>query len=192
MPFVLTSGPLAEPLSVTEAKAYLRVDHADEDTLIASLVTAARLHTEVALGRRLITQDWSLFFDAWPHSKIVEIDLGPIQAVTQISTFAEDATETIFGSENYFADLVSDPGRIVRNGGATWPAPGRQINGIKITFTAGYGDAAGDVPEPLRQALLLLVAHWYERREPVILGETAIQVPETVQSLLLPYRRVRL
>ena len=67
-----------------------------------------------------------------------------------------------------------------------------KINGVKITFTAGYGDAAGDVPEPLRQALLLLVAHWYERREPVVLGETAIQVPETVQSLLLPYRRVRL
>lgn len=190
MPFVLTSGPLSEPVAVAEAKSHLRVDHTDEDTLIASLVTAARLHIEVMLSRRFITQDWSLVLDFWPNSKMVSIGLGPVQAVNQISTFAEDGAETVFDSENYFVDTVSDPARIVRKSGAAWPAPGRQVNGIEIAFAAGYGDNASDVPEPLRQALLLLVAHWYERREPVVLGETVIPVPETVQSLLLPYRQV--
>jgi len=57
---------------------------------------------------------------------------------------------------------------------------------------AGYGAAASDVPQPLRQAVLLLVAHWFERREPVELGSALETVPMTVGGLLAPYRSVRL
>ena len=58
---------------------------------------------------------------------------------------------------------VSRPGRCRRRGGSP-PAS-------SSTSTVGYGDAAGDVPEPLRQAIRLLVAHWYENRGLVALGD---------------------
>ena len=70
--------------------------------------------------------------------------------------------------------------------------PARLLNAYEIAFTAGYGDEASDVPAPIRQALKLLVAHWFEHREPVVLGEAPQEVPATIASLLSPYRRVRL
>ena len=73
-----------------------------------------------------------------------------------------------------------------------WPAPGRRIGGIEIEFTAGYGDNPSDVPEPILQALKLLVAHWYEVRNPVHIGQMATRVPDTVSSLLAPYKVRRL
>ncbi len=72
------------------------------------------------------------------------------------------------------------------------PAPGRPIKGAEIAFTAGYGPAASDVPAPVRQALLLLVAHWYEHREPIEIGSSATAIPQTVSDLLMPHRGVRL
>ena len=74
----------------------------------------------------------------------------------------------------------------------SWPKPGRTANGIEIAFVAGYGDAAADVPAPIRQAILLLVAHWHEHREPVEIGAAKPPCPSTVSELLQPYRWVRL
>jgi uncharacterized phiE125 gp8 family phage protein len=68
----------------------------------------------------------------------------------------------------------------------------RALNAYEVFFTAGYGDEPEDVPAPIRQALLMLVAHWFERREPVVLGAAPQEVPATVAGLLLPYRRLRL
>jgi uncharacterized phiE125 gp8 family phage protein len=70
--------------------------------------------------------------------------------------------------------------------------PGRSTNGIEIAFTAGFGLSADDVPMPIRQAVLLLVAHWYEAREPVRFGEDASTVPLTAASLMQPYREMKL
>jgi uncharacterized phiE125 gp8 family phage protein len=67
-----------------------------------------------------------------------------------------------------------------------------ELNAFEVDFTAGYGDEADDVPGPIRHALKILVAHWFERREVVVLGLGAQEVPATVAGLLLPCRRVRL
>jgi uncharacterized phiE125 gp8 family phage protein len=76
--------------------------------------------------------------------------------------------------------------------GLIWPQPGQAANGIEIDFTAGYGDAAADVPAPMRQALLLLVAHWYEHRCPIEVGAPDMVIPAVVSDLLAPYRVPRI
>jgi uncharacterized phiE125 gp8 family phage protein len=68
----------------------------------------------------------------------------------------------------------------------------RELNAFEVAFTAGYGDEADNVPGPIRHALTLLVAHWFEQREPVVLSGAPQEVPTTVAGLVLPYPRVRL
>jgi uncharacterized phiE125 gp8 family phage protein len=71
------------------------------------------------------------------------------------------------------------------------PQPGRLAAGIELDVTVGYGDAATDVPEPLRQAVRLLVAHWYENRGLAAIGTVTV-LPTTVAALIAPYRMLSL
>jgi len=191
MPLVLTAAPAAEPVSVSEAKDYLRVDSAVEDPVVASLILAARLHIEGALDIAMVTQSWTLVLDCWPEDGRVSIPLGPLKSVDSVKVYdSEDVAQTV-SSESYVVDLSSLRPRLVRQAGAVWPTPGRPANGIEIALTAGYGDTPDKVPQPIRQAVLMLVAHWYEQREPVVF-ETPDELPHGVAELLKPYRQVRL
>ncbi len=190
MVHVLTAAPAAEPVSLAEAKAHLRVDSSDEDALMSSLIVAARMLVERTLGLALITQGWSLYLDAWPHACCIALPLSPVQAVSAITLHDPDGGTSVLDPEDYSVDLLSEPARIVLT--AAVPSTGlRPFNGFEVAFVAGFGDA-GDVPQPIRQALLLMVAHWFERREPVELGSGPQGVPAIAAGLLQAYRRVRL
>ena len=192
MPLVLTAGPAVEPVTLAEAKTHLRVDGTAEDTLVASLIITSRLHVEAAMGLALITQSWSWFFDAWPAGAAVKLPLRPVQSITAVRLYDENAVVTTLASDTYFLDGAGAPARLVRQGALVWPKPGRIANGIEIALTAGYGDAAADVPDPIRQAILLLIAHWYEHRSPLEVGPQAQLPPDMVSKLLAPYRTMRL
>lgn len=191
MGLVQLSGPGAEPLSLDEVKAHLRVDGMAEDALLQSLVLTSRLHIEAALGLALITQSWKLVLDAWPHNGIVNLPIAPVQLVSDVRLMAQDGSAQSLDDNGYDVDASGRPARIYRRSG-TWPTPGRKHAGIEIDFAAGFGAAANDVPEPVRQALLLLVAHWYEHRDPIEIGTPSTAVPHAVSRLLNPYRAVRL
>jgi uncharacterized phiE125 gp8 family phage protein len=192
MALVMIAAPAAEPIGLAEAKAHLRVDADDEDALIAALITTARMFVERTLALALITQDWSLLLDAWPTCGFVLLPLTPVQAVTAISVHAPDGGSATVDAADYAVDVLSEPARILLRNASLHMLPARPLNAVEIAFTAGYGDGPDDVPAPIRHALTLLVAHWFERREPVVLGFAPQEVPATVAGLLLPYRRVRL
>ena len=191
MALVLTSAPAIEPVTLAEAKAQLRVDGSAEDTLILSLIITSRLHIEAAMGLALITQSWSYFLDAWPAGASVKLPLRPVQSLTAVQLYAPDESVETLAPDTYQLDGAAAPPRVIRQGALAWPAPKRPANGIEIALVAGYGDAAGDVPAPIRQAVLLLVAHWYEHREPVVIGAPTAAVPQMVSQLLHPFRLVR-
>jgi uncharacterized phiE125 gp8 family phage protein len=192
MPLILTSGPAVEPVALAEAKAHLRVDGTAEDTLIASLIVTARLHVEAAAGLALITQSWSWFRDAWPPGPALDLPLRPVESIAAVRLYDADGATTTLDPASYFLDGAGTPPRLVRQAALTWPIPGRLANGVEIAFTAGYGPAAADVPAPLRHAILLLVAHWYEHRAPVEAGAQPAPLPDMVSELLAPYRTMRL
>jgi len=191
MPLVLTAAPEREPVSVSEAKDYLRIDSAVEDPVVASLILAARLHIEGALDIAMVTQSWSLFVDCWPEDGRVSIPVGPLKSVDSVKVYDANDTAQTVSPETYVVDLSLLRPRLVRQAGAVWPIPGRPANGIKIALTAGYGDTTDKVPQPIRQAVLMLAAHWYEQREPVVF-ERLDELPHGVADLLKPYRQVRL
>jgi len=190
MALVLTSPPAIEPVTVAGAKAYLRIDTDDEDALVASLILTSRLHVEAALGLAFVTQGWRLQLDHWPGD-VVPIPLRPVASIVSIEVLALDGTPATVAPSEYLLDAASVPPRLV-SVGTGWPAPGRKAAGIEIDFTAGYGPSAADVPEPIRQAILLLTAHWYEHRDPIEIGSAATAIPASVSDLLSPFRVKRL
>jgi uncharacterized phiE125 gp8 family phage protein len=187
MPSILLTAPAVEPLSLDEAKAFLRVEHNDDDDVIAALIAGSRLHVEAQTRRVLITQTWRLMRDVWPPSGRVTVRPAPLQALTAARIYDEDGTAHEIDTQAFVADAGASALAF-----AVWalPVPGRAAAGIELDVRVGYGDAATDVPEPLRQAIRLLVAHWYENRG-LVAAETAL-LPESVAALLAPYRMLSL
>lgn len=186
MPECLT-GPIAEPLTLADAKAFLRIDHTAEDGLLAALITAARQAIESASGRILMAQTWRVTRDAWPVSGLILAPLAPVRAVVAARVFTGTA----------FAALPLDVFTLRRDRApavigvdlARAPRPARALGGIELDLSLGYGTAPADVPADLTQAVRLLTAHLYENRD----GTTgAGRLPEPVEALLRPYRLVRL
>jgi uncharacterized phiE125 gp8 family phage protein len=192
MATVLLSGPAVEPITLSEAKAHLRVDTSGEDSLIQSLIMASRLHIEAALDLALITQTWRHQRDIWPPSRVLILPQRPIQRITAVTLHDDEETSRTLDVDSFVLDGYANPARLVWRGHGAVPAAGMIANGIEIDFVAGHGDAPSDVPQPIRQAILLLIAHWYEHREPVEIGATATTIPAGVSELLMPYRRRQL
>jgi uncharacterized phiE125 gp8 family phage protein len=191
MSLVMTTPPALEPVTVAEAKAHLRVDGDAEDILIGSLVLTSRLHIEAALGLALITQSWTLALDRWPRGNHIDLPMTPLQSVDDVRVVNGAGIAMIIPAESYLVDLASRPGRLVWNNTIP-PIPGLPANGIEIDFTAGFGATADSVPAPLKHAILMLTAHWYEHRDPDDIGTSAAQVPAAVSDLIQPFRTIRL
>ena len=192
MALTLVTGPAVEPVSLTEAKSHLRVDITDDDALITALITAARQMAEEISRRALITQTWKYILDAWPKGDELTLPLPPLQSVASITYKDKDGNSATFSSGSYIVDADCEPGRVVLAYGATWPSTTLYPAGaITVQFTAGYGDSASDVPQAIRQAMLLMIGHWYENREQVTVGAVAREIPLGVEALLWPYRVLR-
>lgn len=182
-----TSAPAVEPVSLAEAKEHLRVDISDDDDLIEGYITAAREYMEGATRRAFITQTWRLSLDAWPQSDEIQIPKPPLQSICSIVYYDADGISTTWDAANYIVDTDSEPGRVALAYGQFWPGVTlRPINAIQITYTAGYGDAASDVPQWVKQAIKLLIGHWYENRETVIVGAGIVsrQIELAIESLI--------
>ena len=179
MSLQLISPPSTEPVSLSEAKLHLKVDTTDDDALIARLITAARARAEWHTGRAFVTQSWILWRDCW--AECVEIPLPPLQAITAVTSFARDGTPTVLDPDSYTVDAASQPARILF--GCVAPMGLRAINAVAIAFDAGYGDAADDVPAPLREAILEITAELYVHR-----GDGPEEISLSAQALLAPYR----
>lgn len=191
MALVLMAGPTAEPVTLEEAKAHLRVDGGSEDAFINSLILTSRLHIEAALGLALMTQKWTLLRDRWPDGADVPLMLRPVLSVDGVRVLDADGTAAVVAPTAYVVDVASAAPRLVRRGQG-WPRPGLPANGIEIEVTAGFGAVAAAVPAPIRHALLLLIAHWYEHRDPIEIGTPSVAIPTAVSRLLKPYRMVRI
>ena len=84
---ILLTGPAIEPISLEETKIFLRVEHDDEDQLIAALIAGARSHIEAQTQTALITQNWRMVLDAWPHRGRITVRPGPLQTVNATRVF---------------------------------------------------------------------------------------------------------
>lgn len=181
----LVTAPAAEPLSVSQLKTHLRIDHNDEDDDLTALIVEAREKLESDMRRAFITQTWRMSLDGWPTLDEILLPRPPLQSVTSVVYKDSEGNSTTWSSSAYIVDTDSEPGRIVLAYGETWPSLTLYpANPIQITFVAGYGDAADDVPGNVKRALKLLCGHWYENREGTVSGTIVRDIPMAVESLI--------
>ena len=181
MSLTLLSPAAAEPITLSEAKDHLRVTDAGEDALIAGALAAAVRAIEARGRLALMTQGWRLTLDDAPAETLI-LPIAPVQSVDAVTVSGASIEPSAYEVAN------GSPGRL--RVAAPWPSPANAIGDVTIDFTAGYGGAA-EVPAALKQAALMLTAHFYENRESA--GEARVYtVPRSVDALIAPYREFRL
>lgn len=183
------TGPASEPVTLAEAKLHVRQDIDADDTLITGLIAVARETVEGASWYAMLTQTVELVLDRWPYGNAIELPRPPLQSVTSIKYTDSNGVETTWDPVNYIVDADSVPGRVVLAYSASWPLTAlRPTGAIRIRYVAGWPTAA-DVPQTMKQAMLLLVGHWYENREAT--GNTVntkAEIARGVADLLKPFR----
>ncbi len=179
---ILLEGPAVEPVLLAEAKAHLRLDTDDEDDLVGALIAAARVAVETETRRVLISQSWRAIFETWPADGVI-LPVVPVISVDEVRAIDAEDAATVLDAEDY----EFDP--------ADFSVTLDQITATdhyEIDFTAGYGTSGVDVPQPLRQAIRLLVTHWYENRSAISLDDTLAATPLGYRELIAPYRKMAL
>ncbi|HEY1152556.1 MAG TPA: head-tail connector protein [Pseudolabrys sp.] len=189
MSAILLAAPAAEPLSVAEAKSFLRVEHDDDDVLIGALIAAARHQIEALTRRSLLTQTWRLVLDRWPNDGRIAPRLAPLRAVTAARIYDAANNASAIDTEQFVIDAAAG---VIAAPKWSLPAPGRDVAGIELDVTVGFGDNAADVPEVLRHALRTLVAHWYEHRGLAAIGSNVAMLPGSVSAMIASYRMLSL
>lgn len=155
--------PATEPLTLSEAKSYLRISGTDDDTIMSSLIAQAREYCEGYQGRKYITQTLEAFLDRFSCGSIEFRDCSPVQSITSITYTDKDGRDATIAAADYNFDEVSFVNKIDLAYGKTWPAVElKPTNGIKITFVAGYKT----VPESVKWAMVLHMKLLYDDYKP--------------------------
>lgn len=197
---VLTTAPSVLPITLTEAKAQLDVSYTDKDTQISALIAAATSHLDGytgVLGRCLGEQSWRQDFDDFAYC--LPLPLAPIISITSVKYLDTAGAEQTVAGANY--SLVTDESgssyvRFIE----TFSIPAVKSEGpaVMVAFKAGYATTGTDpnfvstVPAAIKQAILLLVRHWFDNPGAVVVGVNAQKLPFAVDALLTPWRRIRL
>jgi uncharacterized phiE125 gp8 family phage protein len=182
-------APASEPVTLTEAKAWLRVDVTDDDQLITDLVKDAREYVENHTGMALITQSWLLTLDTFPPldmsymlvrqprawlpqtrqfqgsgGGVIRLPKPPLQAVNSVKYLATDGTLTTLDPSGYQVDTTTFPGRLAPAYGQVWPVTRFNPAAVTVGFTCGFGSTTDTVPGIFKRAIRLLICNWYENR----------------------------
>ena len=183
---VVTTAAVNPLFTTAQAKAHLKVDVSDDDTIIDNLVLAATQSCEIFTNQYFIDTVVAQYSDTW--SDIYQLYKSPVDSITHIKYYDSDDSLQTLSSSNYILGHYSKPARIGVAVGGTLPNLSDRINAVEVKYTVGYGTASSDVPEGIRQAVLLTIGNWYQNRESVITGRTATELPLSSQYLLEQYK----
>lgn len=185
----LVTAPAALPVSLSEVKAQLRIEHDDENNYLDRLINAAiaMVDAKGILGQAIITQTWAQWLPHTPDREIL-LAIGPVQSVDAVKYYDDDGilqTDTLANFDVFglpFSKIVKP------KTGFNWPISQVRPDAIKIEYTVGYGDTSAGVPDTIRHALLMLIAYWYENRENELVGLNSKTLPFGFDDLLNLHR----
>lgn len=173
MPWEVTTLPAAEPLTTTDARAFLNLTSNDDDDLLGLLIQSAREWVQKTTGRALLTQTIKEYWDWWPPEFGIDaalpgwtLSVSPASSVTSIQYVDTNGATQTWATSNYTVDVKSAIARIVPTDAVQYPALANVPNAVIATYVAGYSTVA-NVPATARTAMLQKIAYWYENREDI-------------------------
>lgn len=183
------SSPTEQLMSTEQGRGHERVSQTEDADVINRYIKAATRRAETFTHRAFVEQDRRLTLADFPGGDVLRLPSPPLISVTSVKhTDINGNTET-FSSSKYNVDARSLPGRIVLADGESWPDPDlRTANAVEVEYKAGYGSSRDEVPDDIRQAVRMLFGHFYEHREPVVVGTSAVEIPEGPKNLMRPHR----
>ncbi len=202
----IITGPAITPVSKIEALEYLRLDEGIDDMQVRSYIQASTTWAENYTNRFFISRTCQMMLDGarevdsplWegmrtgPYrvdvSDHIELAAAPVLSVESVKYYSDNDTQSTWAASNYYVDTFSEPAKISLRSGGSYPTDLRNLNGLEINFTAGYGTNPFTVPEPIRVAILQYLTFLYENRGD---DEVKANPPQIVKSLLDPYRVLR-
>jgi uncharacterized phiE125 gp8 family phage protein len=173
----LITPPAVEPVELQDVKDFARVDNLEDDDMLSSLLMTAREAAELITRRAFLTQTWRLTAYEFPrglgngiwrfggrNSKRCEIALPypPLQSVTSIEYLDSGGVLQTMDPADYIVHTDSEPGRITLPELAIWPVTAWVADAVTITFVAGYGDSANDLPASVKTYIKMKTARLYD------------------------------
>src|SRR3990167_2514541 len=193
MALSLSSAPATEPVTLTEAKAHLKVDHAADDDYIEDFVIpAARRYGETLTHRAFITQTWVLRLNGFGCGAPVLLPRPPLVSVTSVAYTDSngDAQTWSAGSTGYTLESPSGEhalhASIRPSYGESYPSTRNIVDSVVLTYVAGYG-AASAVPVGIKHGLLMLIEDLYRQRGSNLQGPSS-RAAIAAEALLAPFR----
>ena len=153
--YVVTTEPATEPVTLDDLKTALRILSCDFDSQLTLILKQARKQVEEDARRKLITQTVKLYMDEFPDDDEIEIRLAPIQSITSVKYYDQNATLQTLATTVYWENLIETPPEIELRQSQIWPVVQlERPNAVIIEFVAGYGSTAASVPAAARLAIM--------------------------------------
>lgn len=185
-----TVAPTFEPLTVTEAREFCRIDDDSQDTTLATCIKAARERIETETRRAICTQTIRVTLDKFPRGDdddsddfAIVVPRPPLQSVSSITYIDTTGTVQTLATDRYTVDSYSEPGRIVPAYGIYWPTTRDVPNAVTITAVVGY--TAATMPARVKLLCGLLTHYEFDQRNPVNVGNIGNVMPLAVESLMI-------
>ncbi len=200
---VLLVAPLLEPLDIEEVKKQRRFSATTLDTRFDVWVSSARQQFEEESGLQLITATRQCLLDAFPIQPLITVSRAPVQAIVSVEYLdasgdlqtMSDADFEVF-PPTPTKGVYASPGGVHLVGSASWPTSADRAGAVRVTYTCGFGDAPGDVPELIAYALMQYVGdmhRWSENmtEKPAVLSPIgSVMVRRNASGMMLNPRRM--
>lgn len=176
--------PTQEPIGLDDVKNHLNLLNNDHDTYLSGLIVAARRQCETITHQTAMSTTFEMSLRCFPPDGVIEIPSPPLQSVESITYTDTDGAAQTLASSEYVEKTDSMPGAVLRAYGSVWPSTRRSgvARPVVVRYVAGYA-SRDDVPQEFKQAMMLLIGHWWMVRESVAQVEFS-EVPMSAKSLL--------
>ena len=183
-----TLAPTQEPVVASELKSHLRIVATDtgQELELQRYIQAAREQFELRTDQAVMQQQWTLELrhldtaTQLPHPPLVSVDSPTYVDTDNVTQVVDPATYQIY--------TASYPGLLVRMLDQQWPTGVSQsiLYPWQVLYTVGAATQQ-DVPQGVRQAILMLAGYFYEHRV-TCEANTMVEIPHSFEAIVSQHR----
>jgi len=155
MKYKIITDVATEPVTLAEARLQCKVDSDNTafDSLLTSLITAAREYGEHFTGRGFAPQTLEVAIDEFPDDEddSIELPLSPVASITHIKYTDVNGTEQTVSSGDYALSLYGDARSVAPTYAKYWSVAREIPDAVRIRYVTGYTT----LPKAAKQALLI-------------------------------------